>query len=57
MAGFVGGGGLGDIAIRYGYYRYETEIMFVTVIILVLIVQVIQELGATWMKHADKRIR
>ncbi len=56
MSGFVGGGGLGDIAIRYGYYRYETEIMLVTVAILVLIVQVIQELGSRWMKRADKRI-
>lgn len=56
MAGFVGGRGLGDIAIRYGYYRYETDIMFVTVIILVLIVQVIQELGTLWMKRADRRI-
>jgi D-methionine transport system permease protein len=56
MAGFVGGGGLGDIAIRYGYYRYETEIMLVTVIILVLIVQVIQELGTLWMKRTDKRL-
>lgn len=56
MSGFVGGGGLGDIAIRYGYYRYETDIMLVTVIILVLIVQVIQELGSKWMKRADKRI-
>lgn len=56
MAGFVGGGGLGDIAIRYGYYRYETEIMAVTVMILVLIVQAIQELGALWMKRTDKRL-
>ena len=56
MSGFVGGGGLGDIAIRYGYYRYETEIMLVTVIILVLIVQVIQEAGFKWMKRTDKRI-
>jgi D-methionine transport system permease protein len=56
MAGFVGGGGLGDIAIRYGYYRYQTDIMFVTVIILVLIVQVIQEMGSKWMKRTDKRI-
>lgn len=55
MAGFVGGGGLGDIAIRYGYYRYQTDIMLVTVIILVLIVQLIQELGAIWMKRSDKR--
>lgn len=56
MAGFVGGGGLGDIAIRYGYYRYQTGIMVVTVIILVLIVQLIQEIGETWMKRTDKRI-
>ena len=45
MAGFVGGGGLGDIAIRFGYYRYEDEIMLITVIILVLLVQVMQEGG------------
>lgn len=56
MSGFVGGGGLGDIAIRYGYYRYETEIMFVTVAIMVIIVQVVQEFGARWMKHSDKRL-
>jgi D-methionine transport system permease protein len=56
MAGFVGGGGLGDIAIRYGYHRYQTDIMLVTVIILVLIVQIIQEMGSIWMKRADKRI-
>ncbi len=55
MAGFVGGGGLGDIAIRYGYYRYQTDIMFVTVIILVIIVQILQELGSLWMKRSDKR--
>ncbi len=53
MAGFVGGRGLGDIAIRYGYYRYETELMIVTVIILVIIVQVIQEIGAQWQKHIN----
>lgn len=56
MAGMVGGGGLGNIAIRYGYYRYETGTMFVTVIILVLIVQVFQELGTMWMKRSDKRL-
>jgi D-methionine transport system permease protein len=56
MSGFVGGGGLGDIAIRYGYYRYETGTMLITVIILVLIVQIIQELGSRWMKRTDKRI-
>ncbi|MDO5350131.1 MAG: methionine ABC transporter permease [Lachnospiraceae bacterium] len=57
MAGFVGGGGLGSIAINYGYYRYQTDMMLVTVVILVIIVQIIQE---TWMKLArvsDKRIR
>lgn len=57
MAGFVGGGGLGTIAINYGYYRYQTDMMMVTVIILVIIVQIIQE---TWMKLSkisDKRIR
>ena len=57
MSGFVGGGGLGNIAINYGYYRYETDMMFVTVVILVVIVQIIQE---TWMKLSkvsDKRIR
>jgi D-methionine transport system permease protein len=56
MAGLVGGGGLGDIAIRYGYHRYQTDIMLVTVVILVFIVQVIQEAGFKWMKRADKRI-
>lgn len=56
MSGFVGGGGLGDIAIRYGYYRYQTGIMFVTVAILIIIVQVIQEVGNKSAKHSDKRI-
>jgi D-methionine transport system permease protein len=56
MSGFVGGGGLGDIAIRYGYYRYETAMMVITVILLVLIVQVIQEAGLKFMKHNDKRL-
>lgn len=56
MSGFVGGGGLGDIAIRYGYYRYENEIMLVTVVILIIIVQVFQEVGNKWSKHSDKRL-
>lgn len=55
MAGFVGGGGLGDIAIRYGYYRYENGIMIVTVAILVIIVQVAQEIGTKFAKNKDKR--
>lgn len=45
MAGFVGGGGLGAIAIQYGYYRYQTDVLLITVMILVLIVQLFQELG------------
>jgi len=45
MAGAVGGGGLGDLAIRYGYYRYQKDIMILTIILLILIVQIIQSLG------------
>jgi D-methionine transport system permease protein len=55
MAGFVGGGGLGDIAIRYGYYRYETDIMLVTVALLVVLVQVLQEAGMKLARMSDKR--
>lgn len=57
MAGAVGGGGLGDIAIRYGYYRYQTDIMIITVIIIVLMVQVFQLIGSKIAKKLDKRIR
>lgn len=56
MSGFVGGGGLGDIAIRYGYHRYQTDIMLVTVIILIIIVQLIQEIGLKIAMKKDKRI-
>lgn len=56
MSGFVGGGGLGTIAINYGYHRYQTDIMLVTVALLVIIVQVIQEFGVRWMKRMDKRL-
>lgn len=57
MAGFVGGGGLGAIAINYGYYRYQTGIMLVTVAILVIIVQIIQETGLLAARLSDKRSR
>ena len=57
MTGAVGGGGLGDIAIRYGYYRYQTEMMLITVIILVIIVQIIQEVGMKISRKSDKRIK
>ena len=45
MAGCIGGGGLGAIALNYGYYRYQSEILFLTVIILIVIVQIFQESG------------
>jgi D-methionine transport system permease protein len=55
MAGIVGGGGLGDIAIRYGYYRYQNDIMFATVLLLVLVVQVLQEIGMKIARRQEKR--
>ena len=55
MAGIIGGRGLGDIAIRYGYYRYDNGIMFVTVALLVIIVQVLQEVGMMVARKNDKR--
>ena len=55
MAGSVGGGGLGDIAIRYGYYRYESQIMIVTVILLVVLVQVFQSIGMIIASKLDNR--
>lgn len=57
MAGFVGGGGLGAIAVNYGYYRYKTDVMLITVAILVIIVQVFQELGFFIVNRLDKRIK
>ena len=57
MAGAVGGGGLGGIAINYGYYRYQSDMMFLTVAILVIIVQIIQEIGMKMVRVSDKRIR
>ena len=55
MAGAVGGGGLGDIAIRYGYYRYQTDVMLVTIVILVLLVQILQSIGMMLSKKLDRR--
>ena len=57
MAGIVGGGGLGDIAIRYGYYRYDSSIMWVTVVLLIVLVQLKQYIGMTISKKLDKRTR
>ena len=57
MAGIVGGGGLGDIAIRYGYYRYDSSIMWVTVVLLIVLVQLMQYAGMKLSKKLDKRTR
>jgi len=55
MSGVVGGGGLGDIAIRYGYYRYETGIMIITVVVLVILMQLLQWAGNLLTKKLDRR--
>ncbi len=55
MAGTRGGGGLGDLAIRYGYQRFQADIMIITIIVLVLMVQSIQFLGSFLSRKADKR--
>ncbi|NLE24942.1 MAG: ABC transporter permease [Clostridiaceae bacterium] len=57
MSGFTGGGGLGTIAINYGYYRSQTDIMLVMVVILIIIVQIFQEIGNKISNKCDKRIR
>ena len=56
MAGLVGGGGIGDFAIRYGYYRYETDIMIAAIVLLVVIVQIIQVSGSRLSRSLDKRL-
>ncbi|WP_214847233.1 methionine ABC transporter permease [Exiguobacterium sp. s193] len=55
MAGIVGGGGIGDLAIRFGYYRYDNVVMIMTIVVLVVIIQVIQALGNRFARVADKR--
>ena len=55
MSGTVGGGGLGDIAVRYGYYRWQTDIMIVTVLLLIVIFQIIQNLGMRFSSKIDHR--
>ena len=57
MSGVIGGGGLGKIALSYGYYRYQTNIMIVCVVLLVLMVQVFQTVGTFWATKSDKRLR
>ena len=57
MAGAVGAGGLGDIAIRYGYHRYETNMMLTIVVLLVIIVPIIQEVFMRISRQSDRRFR
>lgn len=55
VAGVVGGGGIGDLAIRYGYYRFETDVMVITVLVLIALVQAIQFTGTRIARHIDQR--
>lgn len=55
MAGLVGGGGIGDFAIRYGYYRYETGVMLLAIILMILLVHAVQFVGTRLSRAADKR--
>lgn len=57
MSGTLGGGGLGKIAINYGYYRYKTVVLIFAIVILVVLVQAIQSLGTYFAKKLDKRIK
>ena len=57
MSGIIGGGGLGKIAIDYGYYRYKYLVMLVAVVILILLVQLFQSLGTWLSKKCDKRLK
>ena len=56
MAGTVGGGGLGDVAIRYGLYRFQPTIMWITIVVLVVLVQIMQEIGIKVAAKVDNRI-
>ena len=51
MAGCIGGGGLGAIALNYGYYRYQTNVLLITIVLLIAIVQILQEIGIKVSKH------
>ena len=56
MAGTIGGGGLGQIAITYGYQKYQNNIIWICVALTIIIVQIIQELGAVIARRSDRRI-
>lgn len=55
MAGVVGGGGLGDLAIRYGYQRFQTDVMIVTVVLLLVLVQILQSVGDRLVVHYSRK--
>jgi len=55
MAGVVGAGGLGDLAIRYGYQRFQTDVMLVTVVLLLILVQILQSLGDRLVVHYSRK--
>ena len=55
MAGVAGGGGLGTIAMNYGLYRFQNDVMFVTVVLIVVVVQVLQSIGMKAAGLSDKR--
>jgi D-methionine transport system permease protein len=55
MAGAIGGGGLGDLAIRYGYQRFQSDVMAAVVIVLIVLVQVIQSLGDRYVRRISHR--
>ena len=57
MSGAIGGGGLGQIAISYGYNRYQSDVLIVTVILLIILMQIIQLVGMYISRKTDKRIR
>jgi D-methionine transport system permease protein len=56
MSGAIGGGGLGDVAIRYGYSRWDTKILLATVVLLVILMQIIQIVGSRLSKKLDRRL-
>lgn len=55
IMGVVGGGGIGDFAVRYGYQQFKTELMFYMIIIMIILVQIIQIIGTTVARKIDKR--
>ena len=57
MSGIIGGGGLGKIAIDYGYYRYKYLVMFAAVVLLIILVQIFQSLGTHLAAKSDKRLK